>query len=78
MRRRASWCRRVHGSPAGGGERSKRGVVGSSRAGRLQRAGREAGGRVAVRQRQHGARQRLFLLAVPVPAALRDRHRTAK
>lgn len=45
--------------------------------GRLQRAGREARRRVAVRQRQHRARQRLLLLAVALPAALRDGHRAA-
>lgn len=40
----------------------------------LERARGERGGRVAVRQRQHRARQRLLLLAVALPAALRYRH----
>lgn len=44
----------------------------------LERAGGERGGRVAVREREHRARQRLLLLAEAVPAALRDRHCAAR
>lgn len=47
----------------------------SGRRARLERAGGERRGRVGVRQRQHGARQRLLLVAVALPAALRYRHR---
>lgn len=63
---------------SGYGEQLRRAATASGYGARLQRAGREARRRVAVRQRQHRARQRLLLLAVALPAALRDGHGAAQ